>query len=415
VFENNTVFVLGAGASWHYGYPTGEGLVESVISMAMRLSRYCTSRLDSGQVIQILPNYVEQRIDPNYDPARPPRRSALDTSAKSGWERVRADCELLIRDLTSVRPILIDHFLAWNEHLRPIGKLMIAAAILECEAIWLKERANQNRRLLLANAPVRPNKDDLSRIDITKYHDNWYRFIVHKLVYGCKASSDILKNDVRFVTFNYDTSIEYHLYEALTSISLLTKSDVKKFLEEDRIVHVYGAVHPRIPTAADAIDLEVAQKLGEPFKRHLNHEKEFQPRKVFLDRCLESSEKLRTIDPHDKEEEKELLGRVCRWIAGSKVVYILGYGFDQNNNKRIGLDPHLSNASKLSGKAVMFTNYDNINIVNKTASNLCYGSYDVFLGDRFVNGNPRGGNYAEKSVRTVYEALEKDFYALEAA
>jgi hypothetical protein len=62
----------------------------------------------------------------------------------------------------------------------------------------------------------------------------------------------------------------------------------------------------------------------------------------------------------------------------------------------------------------MFTNFGNINTINKTASILCYGSYDVFLGDRFVNGNPVGGNYAEKSVRTVYEALEKDFYALEA-
>jgi|GEM_PF-6648039 hypothetical protein len=30
MFKQNTVFILGAGASWHYGYPTGEDLVSLV-------------------------------------------------------------------------------------------------------------------------------------------------------------------------------------------------------------------------------------------------------------------------------------------------------------------------------------------------------------------------------------------------
>jgi hypothetical protein len=34
MFRNKTVFLLGAGASWHYGYPTGEELVRKVIERA---------------------------------------------------------------------------------------------------------------------------------------------------------------------------------------------------------------------------------------------------------------------------------------------------------------------------------------------------------------------------------------------
>ncbi len=34
MFVNKTVFILGAGASWHYGYPTGEDLVTAVIEKA---------------------------------------------------------------------------------------------------------------------------------------------------------------------------------------------------------------------------------------------------------------------------------------------------------------------------------------------------------------------------------------------
>jgi hypothetical protein len=275
---NNTVFVLGAGASWHYGYPTGEGLVGTVISMAERLAGYCEQRVQSGQTVQIIPKYVEQRID----------SSKGIPGATAGWKTVRAECQLLCDRLKSVRPLLIDHFLFWNEELREIGKLMIAAVILECEAKWLLLPRNQNN-----NDGSKP--------------DDWYRFIVHKLVYGCTKSSELFNNIVRFITFNYDASLEYHLFRALTAIDILQRDDVEKFLNDDRIIHVYGAVHPQIPTDADAIDWDTAQNLGQVFAAPLNHEKEFQSRKAFLDRCLAASTNLRTVDPHDKEDNEEFL------------------------------------------------------------------------------------------------------------
>jgi len=37
MFNRKTVFILGAGASWHYGYPTGEELVRKVIAAAASL------------------------------------------------------------------------------------------------------------------------------------------------------------------------------------------------------------------------------------------------------------------------------------------------------------------------------------------------------------------------------------------
>jgi hypothetical protein len=364
MFINGTVFVLGAGGSWHYGYPTGEGLVESVISMASRLSGYCEQRLGSGQVVQIIPEYVEQRID----------SSKGISDGKVGWQTVQDECQLLCNRLKSVRPLLMDHFLAWNESLRPIGKLMIAAVILECEAIWLRRRGNQNRQLIFDNEPLNPS----ARLDITKYRDDWCRFIVHKLVYGCSQSSDLLNNNVRFITFNYDTSLEYHLVGALTSIDLLQRADVEKFLTDDRIIHVYGSVHPQIPTDEDAIDLDAAQ-LQRSFASPLNHGDEFLPRKAFLDRCLAASANLRTVDPHDKEEDEESLHRARQWIADAGVVYILGYGFDRNNNRRIGMEPLPCNVPAVSGKSVMFTNFGDLNTINKWASYLFYNDYHRLL------------------------------------
>ena len=60
----------------------------------------------------------------------------------------------------------------------------------------------------------------------------------------------------------------------------------------------------------------------------------------------------------------------------------------------------------------MFTNFGNVNTINKRASKLFFKSHEHFL-ERSVHGHPQNGNYVEKSVRTVYEALEVDFDALE--
>jgi hypothetical protein len=135
MFKNSTVFVLGAGASWHYGYPTGEDFVESVISAAERFFRYCQLRFASSQIVQLIPDYIARKIDDNRGFA----------GAREGWEDTQNECVIFIERLKTVRPLLIDHFLAWNESLSPIGKMMIAAAILEREAAWLREKANLNR------------------------------------------------------------------------------------------------------------------------------------------------------------------------------------------------------------------------------------------------------------------------------
>jgi hypothetical protein len=40
MFTKNTVFILGAGGSWHYGYPTGDAVVEKVIQKATIVTKY---------------------------------------------------------------------------------------------------------------------------------------------------------------------------------------------------------------------------------------------------------------------------------------------------------------------------------------------------------------------------------------
>ena len=60
----------------------------------------------------------------------------------------------------------------------------------------------------------------------------------------------------------------------------------------------------------------------------------------------------------------------------------------------------------------MFTNYNNLNTINKKASNLFREHSRAFL-DNYISDNINSGFYAEKSTRSVYDALNMDFDALE--
>ena len=119
MFDNPTVFILGAGASWHYGYPTGEDLVKNVIQKARAAGGYFRTTLngDPGGLVH-RPNYIT-RCSPDPLPNG-------TTGMKAEWSRAVQECEDLIDRLTSVDPLVIDYFLGQNQHLSDIGRFLIA-------------------------------------------------------------------------------------------------------------------------------------------------------------------------------------------------------------------------------------------------------------------------------------------------
>jgi hypothetical protein len=211
--SNRTVFILGAGASWHYGYPTGETLVEKIIEKATIALRYLehSARVGNPEV----PNYLAD--GPQFTKAA-------------------AVCRKLKNGLEQVNPLVIDYYLGWNTDLQDIGRLLIAWVILECE--YKSKGRNINR--------------NATQIDgAPKHHDNWVRFIVHQIAIHCKESSDLLLNKVSFVTFNYEVSPETALRNGLDHIQLFAKEDIERFMD-GRVVHIYGKVRqPHIQSKVD--------------------------------------------------------------------------------------------------------------------------------------------------------------------
>jgi len=384
MFAEPTVFILGAGASWHYGYPTGEELVKKVLEKAELLSKYLENSVHTLNLQW--PKFVE-----------PAKTSDGDEIARH-WQVALDKCKALRAGLEQVRPLVIDYYLGWNASFKDLGRLLIAWVILDCERRCTEAGAgNINRR---AQSPV----DNLKL-----FNDDWCRFLLHKLAINCKTSQDLFKNQVRFVTFNYDLSLKIALSVGLAHIELF-KPNVIDFLDDDRILHIYGKVRSGLVADNVAWSLEGKNPKGLNGRALLNYQSGY---KGFLDALYDASQGIRVIDPEDKGADEAVIQKAREAIERATYVYILGYGFDENNSKRLGLQQSLShNGLK---KFVHFTNFGENNRVNKRASQTFFSRMDQF---------PSGGQlvfprdtpyYYERSFRNVYDALERDFESLEQA
>jgi hypothetical protein len=365
---NSTVFILGAGASWHYGYPTGEALVKEVIEKAEIAAKWFQHSLDD-KLFQN-PEF--------FDVAYP------DDDLVTRWKKAATEFVALKAGLEQVNPLVIDYYLGWNPQFQDIGRILIAWVILECE-----HKYNSGKRNI--------NRDETA--DSLRAKDDWVRFIIHQIAIHCRESSDLHQNKVSFVTFNYDVSLETALRNGLSHIRLFSESDVTKFLGGSRVTHIYGKIRnaPRTPRR---VNWGVHQQQFSQSRMIEYHT----AMKTLFDVVYPASKGLRVIDPHDKGADDTEIMIARRAIADAHRVFILGYGFDEHNSARLILRETLRHATELANKRISFTNYQDINQINKRASKLFYGAPQYF-----PPGGPAIQDRYEKSTRNTYDALAMDF------
>ena len=320
------------------------------------------------------------------------------------WETFAKDLQALSDRLATVRPLVIDYFLSQNEDLQDIGKFVIAWVLLECEREFDRLKGNPNRLDELQNSSPDGQKISPRQVNFNRYKDDWYRFIISELVNGCPSSESILRNNVHFITFNYDVSLERNLFQRLRQISKFEKSHIEEFLGKERFIHVYGQVRD-YRSDLDFPQPDVIKSIAS--KSLPRDPQTMDPIDQFngaIDFSFACSEGIRTIGNQEKDQERNAIKKSKDLLSLAENIYILGYGFDANNSQRIGLHENLCD----SQKNVRFTNYNDSNTINKKALRILVKNPN----DRLYFENPiRIGemNWHEKSVRDVYGALEHDF------
>lgn len=180
-----TIFILGAGASAPYGFPSGEKLVALIIKELENILTH--TQREKSLVGRLLAK--EEMMD-----------LVLINKFK--------DCLFLSQAYS------IDAFLSKRKEFREIGKLLIAAILLEHEKIcW------DNHYLFRPQEP----------------EEHWYRYFFNEI-------KDQQEYDFRIYTFNYERSLEYFLVQTFRNYLNITDEEIWERLKRMNITHLHGSL-----------------------------------------------------------------------------------------------------------------------------------------------------------------------------
>jgi hypothetical protein len=201
MITQETLFILGAGASLPYGYPTGNMLRKDIYK----------SSIASNDFIRIL------------------RDDDASVSSKDNIKKWMEDSKNFTETFFRSSTNSIDLFLNRNPQFEEKGKIAITYRILVSEA---RSRFNEE-----INEEFR--------------NQNWYHYLFDRMANTLTAPDSYTQfgeNKVTFITFNYDRSLECYLFNSLWSSFYKFAEDVnysESFFDQIKkipIHHVYGCI-----------------------------------------------------------------------------------------------------------------------------------------------------------------------------
>ena len=189
MITDKTVFILGAGASKPYGFPTAAELRRNII---YKFSDMFKRSLADHNAIDL------SKID------------------------LRKDFEKLISTFRYSSTKSIDLFLSRNKQFYEIGKRIIT--------------------YLIANFEI----NSKFREDIEYPQFDWYMYLYDLLTDKISKTENLealfKQNKVSFITFNYDRSLEHFLYQSLFNSFITERDKIKSLMKIIKITHVYGKI-----------------------------------------------------------------------------------------------------------------------------------------------------------------------------
>jgi hypothetical protein len=196
----------------------------------------------------------------------------------------------------------VDSFIENRPEFDEIGRKAIALTLLKCEN---SHRLFRGKPPYLHFENMRGLRDDSSWYDLLRSH-----------LASPFSLDDFSKNKLSIITLNYDRSLEHFLFTAIQKSSGKNNADCAHALRSIPIVHVYGSLGP----------LPWEDKVGIPYDSNASP--------VFVERSYKFIELVRTkADPATSEKFEAS----HRYIDAATRVFILGFGFDYTNIRRLKL------------------------------------------------------------------------------
>lgn len=315
------VFIIGAGCSVPYGFPTGAMLMEKLkkFNYKDRIEYTAQHLLDRHYLFDLYPERLSITYDEYINKAS--QISGYNTRLNSEKQTVNNIVSSIAKDFAkSIRHSMMvstDEFLKnrlgqkQNEQ-ADFGKRLIAYEILKAE----HESTKPLKDKWLGNIDWIQHL--LSRID---QQDNW---------------EEILKQTV-FLTFNYDRVLEYCIFLYLTSDKQYADADAHSFIKEMQIHHVNGFIGSLEEIPFGAVEngkyQEIAKRMETVWEKRQNRD---ETEKAKYQEFLKSAQRVYFMGFSYIPDNLESIGipRGAEIIRNAKV-YATAMGLSPQNRLRI--------------------------------------------------------------------------------
>jgi hypothetical protein len=210
MFKRKTVFIVGAGGSKELNLPIGDELKLSIgAKVDLRFSNGYDLSVGDKNILAAIRRLLDDAGERDVNPHCQAGRSIASAMHQA---------------------ISIDNYLhthAEDETLVTVGKLGIAACILEAERkskIFGDERSD-------------------GRINFAAHPDVWHNTFCKMLSEGVQRKNiDTLFDNVSFITFNYDRCIEHYIAQWVENYMQVPTLDAQELMTKLTIIHPYGQI-----------------------------------------------------------------------------------------------------------------------------------------------------------------------------
>ena len=185
-----TVFVLGAGASMPYGFPSGRQLVEQI----------CEATRPKSTVLSDIPDDSHYLLS----------RESIQKILIDKFDQTKI--EEFGKALYLSHQYSIDAFLEHRPEFTDIGKYSISLFILRKEV-------------------------EADLVSFENRNKGCYQYLFNKIN---TRLSEFDRNQISFVTFNYDRSLEHFLFISFINAHRLSDKECASLTNNIPIVHVHG-------------------------------------------------------------------------------------------------------------------------------------------------------------------------------
>jgi len=403
MFSQKTLFILGAGSSHSYGYPLGAKFIQDIIrnmddmvyipgvlintkgvpkywKPTKKCAYYCKlADIDQETLFAKSVNKIEtcnetfnKKSEEQYNLRKPAPILAKEQYYKLSINNIKEFQELK-NILLEHNPVSIDAFLRDNPSHATAGKTMIMYSILKTESKDKFSLNNPHTKPVM-HCLIDNCKEQNECCKNKSKSDAWYNLLLNDLLTGCADKPEkILQNEVSFLTFNYDISLNYYLHTMINKIETLQKKTIvdnkeimisRAFLSNLNIKHVYGSVLAKRKIVDDYGCFSPAQGMTEynKYSGGIFIQDDFD---VFenlkrFNHALRFNDEIHVMyDKRLRNNENPIVAEAKESITESNELIFIGFGFDPDNLEYIGFPQTKHAIKQMKCQTLKYLNYAN--------------------------------------------------------